>query len=170
MMPTASELQPPVAALQARTVESLVPYARNARLHDDAHVAQIAASIREWGWTMPVLVDEHDGIIAGHGRVLAARKLGYVTVPVLVASGWSDAKKRAYVLADNKLALNAKWDTALLAAELSDLRDVFALDLVGFSDDELAKLQRGASAPEEFKEYDGNMATEHECPKCGYRF
>jgi ParB-like chromosome segregation protein Spo0J len=163
-------LRPAAAALETRSVASLVPYARNARVHDDAHVAQIAASIREWGWTIPVLIDELDGIIAGHGRVLAARKLGYVNVPVLVARGWSDAKKRAYVLADNKLALNAQWDNTLLAGELSELRDAYALDLIGFTDDEFQKLMRGVSAPEEFREYDGNMATEHECPKCGYRF
>ena len=139
-------------------------------MHDDAHVAQIAASIREWGWTMPVLVDEHDGIIAGHGRILAARKLGYTEVPVIVARGWTEAKKRAYILADNKLALNARWDNALLAAELGELRDVFAVDLIGFSDDELTKILGSASAPDEFDQYDETLETEHTCPKCGYRF
>ena len=97
-------------------VDRLVPSARNARTHSDAQVAQIAASIREWGWTVPVLVDEDGNLIAGHGRVLAARLLGLAEVPVVVARGWSDAKKRAYMLADNKLALNAGWDEALLRA------------------------------------------------------
>src|SRR3978361_2382549 len=100
---------------KAVPIASLVPYARNARTHSDAQVAQIAASIREWGWTMPVLVDEVGGIIAGHGRVLAAPLLGLAEVPVMVARGWSEAQRKAYVLADNKLGLNAGWGDALLA-------------------------------------------------------
>src|SRR3984893_19154531 len=85
-------------------------------------IGQVAASIREWGWTIPILVDESGGVIAGHARLLAAKKLGLPDVPVMVASGWSDAQKRAYVLADNKLALNAGWDEDLLRGELTDLR------------------------------------------------
>jgi ParB-like chromosome segregation protein Spo0J len=139
-------------------------------LHDDAHVAQIAASIREWGWTIPVLIDEDENILAGHGRVLAARKLNLETVPVLVARGWSDAKKRAYILADNKLALNAKWDRALLASELSELRDCFETDLIGFSEEELARILADASSPEDFQTYDENITTEHACPQCGFRW
>src|SRR4051812_1767492 len=88
----------------------------------EEQVAQIAASIKEWGWTTPVLVDESGGIVAGHGRVMAARKLGITEVPVMVARGWTEAQRRAYVLADNKLALNAGWDTDLLKVELSDLQ------------------------------------------------
>ena len=104
-------------------------------------MAQIAASIREWGWTTPVLVDEAGGLIAGHGRVMAARKLGIAEVPVMVARGWSEAQKRAYVLADNKLALNAGWDEELLRVELADLRGMGAdLSLIGFGEDELASL------------------------------
>jgi ParB-like chromosome segregation protein Spo0J len=160
----------PVAPGESRSIASLIPSARNARLHDDGHVAQLAASLREWGWTMPVLIDEDDNIIAGHGRVLAARKLELETAPVVVARGWTDAKKRAYMLADNKLALNARWDKALLASELAELRDVYAVDLIGFSEDELTKLITGAAAPEEFQEFDDSLATEHACPKCGYRF
>jgi len=122
-------------------VDCLVPYARNARTHSGAQVAQIAASIREWGWTNPVLCDEAGGLIAGHGRVLAARQLGIRDVPVIVARGWSDAQKRAYVLADNKLALNAGWDEAMLRVELADLKGLGAdLSLTGFSGDELAGL------------------------------
>lgn len=86
-------------------IEALIPYARNARTHSDEQVAQIAASMREWGWTSPILIDEAMGIIAGHGRVMAARKLGLADVPAMVAEGWSEAQKRAYVLADNQLAL-----------------------------------------------------------------
>lgn len=120
---------------------SLVPYARNARTHSDDQVAQIASSIREWGWTVPILVDETGGIIAGHGRALAAQKLGIAEVPVMVASGWTEAQKRAYVIADNKLALNAGWDDELLRIELGDLQGLdFDVGLTGFSDDELAHL------------------------------
>ena len=122
-------------------LDRLVAFARNARTHSAAQVDQIAASMREWGWTNPILVDEEGTIIAGHGRVEAARKLGLAEAPVMVARGWSEAKKRAYVIADNKLALNADWDEELLAAELSDLQTLaFDLDLVGFDAAELGKL------------------------------
>lgn len=122
-------------------VAKLIPYARNARTHSDAQVAQIAASVREWGWTVPVLVDEDGGLIAGHGRVLAARQLGLTDVPVMVATGWSDAQKRSYILADNKLALNAGWDAEMLRAELVDLTGMGSdMTLAGFSHDELAAL------------------------------
>ena len=99
------------------------------------------ASIREWGWTTPILVDEAGGLIAGHGRVMAARQLGITEVPVVVARGWSEAQKRAYILADNKLALNAGWDEALLRVELADLQGMGTdLSLIGFGEDELASL------------------------------
>src|SRR4029077_16195548 len=92
----------PADQVERRSVASLVPYARNARTHSDAQVAQIAASIREWGWTVPVLIDEVGGLIAGHGRVLAARMLGIEEVPVMVATGWAGAKRRGYALARKK--------------------------------------------------------------------
>jgi DNA modification methylase len=145
-MPERSERAGGVPAWPADKVERwpldrLVPYARNARTHSDAQVAQIAASIREWGWTVPVLVDEQGGLLAGHCRVEAARKLGLADVPVMVAAGWSTAQKRAYVLADNKLALNAGWDPGLLRVELADLKKMGAdLQLVGFDARELAGL------------------------------
>jgi DNA modification methylase len=124
----------------------LIPYARNARTHSDAQVTQIAASIREWGWTVPVLVNEDGTIIAGHGRVLAAQRLALTEVPVMVARGWSEAKRRAYVLADNKLTLNGGWDEALLRAELADLAGMGAdLSLTGFSDEEVQALTVDAS-------------------------
>jgi DNA modification methylase len=135
------ETQWPADHVERRSVESLIPYARNARTHSDEQVAQIAASIREWGWTTPVLVDETGQIIAGHGRVMAARKLGIEEIPVMVASGWSEAQRRAYVLADNQLAANAGWDMDLLKVELGDLGEAgFDLDLIGFSGDMLAGL------------------------------
>jgi DNA modification methylase len=122
-------------------IDKLIPYARNSRTHSEDQIAQIAASIVEWGWTTPILVDSDGGIIAGHGRTAAARKLGYAKVPVIVAGEWSDAKKRAYVLADNKLALNAGWDNAMLALELGELGDLgFDMDLTGFTADEIADL------------------------------
>ena len=121
--------------------ERLIPFARNARTHSDAQVSQIAASIREWGWTNPVLVAEDGTIIAGHGRVLAARKLRIKDVPVMVASGWTEAQKRAYAIADNKLTLNGGWDEELLGLELGELEVLgFDLDLIGFSDEERASL------------------------------
>ena len=128
----------PADEIERWPLDKLTPYARNSRTHSDEQVAQLAASIREWGWTTPVLVDEDGGIIAGHGRVLAARQLGMVEVPVVVARGWSDAKRRAYVIADNKLALNAGWDAEMLSLELGELGELgFDLELTGFSDEEL---------------------------------
>jgi DNA modification methylase len=131
----------PADAVERKPLSGLIPDARNARTHSDAQVAQIAASIREWGWTIPVLVDEAGTIIAGHGRVLAALKLGLDEVPVMTARGWSEAQRRAYVIADNKLAENADWDLDMLAVELRGLQaDSFDLSLIGFGRDELAEL------------------------------
>lgn len=127
--------------MEKRLIETLIPYANNSRTHSDEQVAQIAASIKEWGWTTPVLVDTTGQIIAGHGRLLAARKLGMEEVPVMVADGWTEAQKKAYVIADNKLALNAGWDEAVLKLELQELDGTeFDLSLIGFSDEELANL------------------------------
>jgi DNA modification methylase len=122
-------------------LKRLKPYDRNARTHSAEQVAQIAASIVEFGFTNPILVDSHDGIIAGHGRLMAATELGLKTVPVVVLDHLSDRQRKAYILADNQLALNAGWDTDLLRAELQDLAEQdFDLSLIGFSDDELADL------------------------------
>jgi len=122
-------------------IATLIPFAKNSRTHDDAQVAQIAASIREFGFTNPVLIDEANGIIAGHGRVMAARKLKLSEVACIRLSHLSDAQKRAYVIADNKLALNAGWDEAMLKLELADLQALnFDLDLTGFSTDEIDAL------------------------------
>jgi hypothetical protein len=131
----------PADKVERRKIDALIPYARNSRTHSDEQVAQIAASIKEWGWTVPILVDEDGGIIAGHGRVLAARKLGLDDCPVMVASGWTEAQKRAYIIADNKLALNAGWDMATLANEFHALNEAgFDLGLTGFGDEELGEL------------------------------
>lgn len=124
-----------------KMVADLIPYVRNSRTHSDAQVAQIAASIKEFGWTNPILIDGKNGIIAGHGRLLAARKLGMNDVPVIELSEMTDVQKRAYIIADNKLALNAGWDDELLKLEINELSELnFDLTLVGFDEIELAKL------------------------------
>lgn len=126
---------------ELRKVGALVPFARNSRTHSDEQVAQIAASIREFGWTNPILIDGDNGILAGHGRLLAARKLGMAEVPCIVLDHLTDAQKRALVIADNKLALNAGWDAELLSSELAGLgEDGFDLGITGFGEDELAAL------------------------------
>ena len=122
-------------------VEKLIPYVRNSRTHSDAQVAQIAASIKEFGWTNPILVDGTNGIIAGHGRLLAARKLNQTEVPVIELAHMTESQKKAYVIADNQLAMNAGWDTSMLTLELSDLKEVgFSLDILGFDPKELDNL------------------------------
>jgi hypothetical protein len=122
-------------------LDKLIPYAKNARTHSEAQIAQIAASIKSFGFNNPILVDSKAGIIAGHGRLLAARQLGLEEVPVIVLDHLTETQKRAYVIADNQLALNAGWDTELLGLELAALRDEdFDVDLIGFEDDELARL------------------------------
>lgn len=163
----------PADKVERRKVADLLPYARNSRTHSDAQVAQIAASIREWGWTMPILVDEAGNVIAGHGRIMAAQKLGIEDVPCMTASGWSEAKRRAYVIADNKLALNAGWDNEMLAVEFSDLKEMgFDLELTGFDADEISALfddEKAESPPEDFNDADETEMT-HICPKCGFEF
>jgi DNA modification methylase len=127
--------------LEWRNIGEIIPYARNSRTHSEEQVAQIAASIKEFGWTNPILVDEESGIIAGHGRLAAARKLGHTEIPVIELTGLTEAQKRAYVIADNKLALNAGWDTEMLVNELRDLEGMdFNLELTGFSADELTDM------------------------------
>ena len=121
------------------SVDSLIPYARNSRTHSDAQVAKIAASIREFGFLNPVIVDGANGIIAGHGRVMAAQKLGLTELPVIEAAHLTEAQKRAYIIADNRLALDAGWDDEMLKVELADLQaDGFNLELTGFNLDEIA--------------------------------
>ena len=123
------------------SIDKLIPYAKNSRTHDDAQIAQIAASIKEFGWTNPILVDGERGIIAGHGRLMAARKLGMTEVPVIELKDLTPTQKKAYIIADNRLALNAGWDDQLLTIELNELlADKFSLDLLGFNADELNAL------------------------------
>lgn len=139
-------MRDPVAdvKIEMRAVDALIPYANNAKLHTDAQVAQIAASIREFGWGAPILVDGQNNVIAGHGRLLAARKLGLTEVPVVPMTHLTDIQRRALILSDNRIGENASWDDELLSIELTALRDAeFDLTLTGFSADDLDALIAG---------------------------
>ena len=155
----------PADKVEKWSIDKLIPYARNSRTHSDEQVSQIAASIKEWGWTTPVLVDEDGSIIAGHGRIQAARRLQITQVPVMVARGWTEAQKRAYVIADNKLALNAGWDNDLLALEFAELGEAgFDLELTGFTDDEIkammpVEVTEGLTDPDEAPAVQENPVT-----------
>ena len=126
--------------IEWQLVEKLIPYAKNARTHSDEQVAQIAGSIKEFGFNNPVLVDKDNSIIAGHGRVMAARKLGMDKVPVVILNHLTESQRKAYILADNRIALNSGWDTSMLSVELQDLKDDIDLSLLGFDPDELDAL------------------------------
>jgi hypothetical protein len=144
----------PAERVELREVATLVPYAQNSRIHSSAQVSQIASSIQQWGFTTAVLVDEAGMIIAGHGRVLAAQQLGLAKVPVMVAQGWTEDQKRAYLIADNKIALNASWDMEILQAEISALGEQgFEVGLLGFDVSEMSALfmevQEGHTDPME---------------------
>ena len=166
-------------ALEYWPLSRLVPYDRNARTHSPEQVAQIAASIQEFGFTNPILVTSDDGILAGHGRLQAARDLGMASVPVVVLDHLSATQQRAYVLADNKLALNAGWDEGILAEELAalNLQD-FDLSVLGWSDSDMAALLDPEGIDELVKEYDGAeefsedqfSEFEHKCPRCNFEF
>lgn len=153
--------------IETLPIEKLIPYARNSRTHSDQQVAQIAASIREFGWTNPVLIDAAGTIVAGHGRVMAARKLDMKEVPCIRLGHLTPAQVRAYVIADNKLALNAGWNEETLAAEMESLRgEGFNTALTGFSDAEIAKLlgeADGAGAPDAGIDYQEKYAVLVEC-------
>lgn len=159
-------------------LDRLVLYAKNARTHSPEQVDQIAASIKEFGWTNPILAAEDGTIIAGHGRYQAARRLELETAPVIVLDDLTDTQRRALVIADNRIALNSGWDEEMLSLELRDLSDAdFAMSLLGFGDEELGKLLNGDAnhgqdeeGPEQFPEYDESIETEHQCPKCGYKW
>ena len=161
--------------IETIAVDLLIPYARNSRTHSDEQVAQIAASIREFGFTNPVLIDGEDGIIAGHGRVLAARKLGLDSVPCVRLDHLTETQKRAYIIADNKLALNAGWDEEMLALEFEELRgDDFDLSLTGFAEDDLSRLINGVNFEPGTEAEQGKLDELApqivECPHCGESF
>ncbi len=140
-------------------IEKLIPYARNARTHSDEQIAQIAASIKEFGWTNPILIDEKSGIIAGHGRLAAARKLGMTKIPVIELTHLSEIQKKALIIADNKLALNSGWDNQMLSIELEELKlNGLDLDITGFDLGELKLLDLSDLPEDSIKEIkdDGN--------------
>ena len=152
----------------------LIPYARNSRTHSDEQVAQIMASIREFGFCNPVLIDAAGTIIAGHGRVMAATRMKLETVPCLRLSHLTEAQRRAYVIADNRIALSSSWDSELLANELSDLHaDEFDLGLLGFDPDELANMLGIVPDFEPGTEDDQGRLDEKTkvtCPECKHEF
>ena len=160
--------------IQYKATEDLIPYARNSRTHSAEQVAQIAASIREFGWTNPVLIDGENGIIAGHGRVLAAHKLGETQVPTIELSHMSDTQKRAYIIADNKLALNAGWDNEMLALEIDDLKEAgFDLSFTGFTIDDINALKTpdfDAATEDDQGKLDQLEPKWIACPHCGKEF
>jgi DNA modification methylase len=128
--------------ITTKLVTELIPYVKNSRTHSDEQVAQIAASIKEFGWTNPILIDGDNGIIAGHGRLMAARKLGYTEVPTIELKDLTEAQKKAYIIADNRLALNAGWDNEMLNLEFDSLKELgFDLGLTGFTLDEIDALK-----------------------------
>ena len=165
-------------------VSELIPYARNSRTHSDEQVNKIASSIKEFGFLNPVITDGDKGIVAGHGRVMAAQRIGMEYVPTVEASHLTDAQKRAYVIADNRLALDAGWDDEMLRVEFSDLQaDGFDLELTGFTLDEIDALEPRPEPEFELGD-DSEKAQEssskevdpddfqlgHQCPKCGFEF
>ena len=164
----------PVNQIEYVATATLIPYARNARTHSEQQVAQIAGSIQEFGFNNPVLIDAENGIIAGHGRVMAANLLKLETVPCIRLAHLSDAQKRAFILADNRIALNSGWDTEMLANELSDLHaDDVDLGLLGFDADELGKLMGVSPDFEPGTEDEQGRLDEKAkttCPNCKHEF
>lgn len=139
-------------------IEKLIPYAMNARTHSDAQVAQIAGSIKEFGFNNPVLIDAENGLIAGHGRVLAARKLELDKVPCIRLGHLTDIQKKAYIIADNKIALNSGWDEELLKIEIQELKECdYDLDITGFDEGEIANinLEKQYGSTDAEKEWEG---------------
>ena len=163
--------------IEMQDLATLIPYARNSRTHSPEQVAQIAGSIREFGFTNPVLIDNDNGIIAGHGRIMAAQKLGLDQVPCIRLGHLTETQRKAYVIADNKLALNSGWDEEMLSLELSDLREVdFDLGLIGFDAEGIETMLNPPEPEDDYPEssaqevdVDG-MEMECKCPKCGFEF
>ena len=137
----------PADRVERWPIERLIPYANNARLHTEADLDKLAAAIRKWGWTTPVLVDEEGNLLAGHGRIAAAPRAGVTSIPVIVARGWSEEEKRAYRLADNQLAARASWDLDLLRKEIQELGFAdFDVGVIGFEPDRLEDILKGAGS------------------------
>lgn len=146
----------PADRRERRAVADLKPYDRNARTHSPEQIAQLARAIEEWGWTTPILIDGSNRVIAGHGRLAAAKNLGIKEVPVTIAEGWSEAQVRAYVIADNQIALNAGWDEDLLRIEIGEIKGLdFDLGLMGFGDDDLARFIDAGGEAEDSADAEG---------------
>lgn len=155
-----------------KRIDELVPYARNPR-RNDAAVEQVAASIRQFGFKVPIIIDADGQIVAGHTRIKAAHRLGMSEVPCIVADDLSPEQIKAFRLADNKVGELATWDATLLTYELDELEEMGGLDMSEFGFDSLgtdAEFDADEQAPEEFKEISANTPTKHVCPKCGYEF
>ena len=156
------------------SVDALIPYAKNARTHSDEQVAQIAGSIKEFGFNNPVLVDKDNSVIAGHGRLMAARKLGYKEVPVVKLEHLTESQRKAYILADNRIALNSGWDTSMLSLELQELKDDIDLSLLGFDADEINNLLNLVNFEPASEEEQGKLDELDpkwiDCPHCGKEF
>lgn len=130
-----------------KKASDLIPYVNNSRTHSDEQITQVASSIKEFGFTNPILIDEDGGVIAGHGRLMASKKLGLDEVPTITLAGLTEAQKKAYVIADNQLALNAGWDSEKLSIELDDLKSLnYNIDIIGFNDKEIDKFLNDLSA------------------------
>lgn len=167
-----------------RSVDELIPYARNARTHSAEQVSKIAGSIKEFGFLNPVIISEDGGILAGHGRVLAAQKLGLKEVPCIEESHLTEIQKKAYILADNKLALDADWDSQLLSLELQELQSEGLMDFTGFSEVEVASILHnddfsadslnGFDFEKLASEANSSANTSKQktavCPECGHEF
>lgn len=158
-------------------LERLRPYERNARTHSPEQVRQIVASIQEFGFTNPLLVDGADGILAGHGRLAAAKDMGLAEVPVIVLDHLSAEQRRAYILADNQLALNAGWDVDMLRVEISGLQDLsFDLDVIGFSEQQIAGIMQEPNFEPATEEDQSRLDQKNQqeidcvCPSCGHEF
>lgn len=154
-------------------ISALIPYVNNSRTHSEEQVLQIASSIKEFGFTNPVLIDDEKSIIAGHGRVLAARKLGINEIPCIVLSGLSKAQKKAYVIADNQIALNAGWDFDLLKVEIELLQEFdYDLDLLGFDDSTIGSILSSKELMNDNDNFDSvdDHKTKNKCPRCSYEF
>jgi ParB-like chromosome segregation protein Spo0J len=152
-------------------IKKLIPYARNSRTHSDIQISQIAASIKEFGFTNPVLISDTYDIIAGHGRVLAAKKLGWDTVPCIRLDHLSDTQRKAYVIADNSIALNSDWNFDMLSVEIDELNDYkFDVSLLAFSNEQLSELIGSAEELPEPKEELKADKKSTICPKCNWEF
>ncbi len=155
-------------AIETRPIARLIPYVRNARTHSADQIAQIAGSIAEFGFVNPVLIGSDDVIVAGHGRVMAAERLGLAEVPVIVLSHLSESQRRALVIADNRIAENAGWDDAMLKAEIAALNeDAFDLDLLGFAEDELGRLLDDLDRDQPHDDAQSQGAKDRETPETG---